>query len=138
MQHECHMPGTIIERNKVVAQDQTAFDTIGHNYHILIIRNLMEAILISFAALIVIAADQMNVPVHLVCVVRDRCAVPVGEIAQHIDVILLPDLAVPSADDLHVHFLCRFPGPFIKPDAVGMPQVQVTYKICLHFLSLLS
>ena len=25
MQHECHMPGTIIERNKVVAQDQTAY-----------------------------------------------------------------------------------------------------------------
>ena len=80
----------------------------------------------------------MNVTIHLFCVIRDRCAVPVGKIAQHIDMILLPDLAIPSADDLHIHFLCRFPGALIKPDAVGMAQVQVTDKICFHFLSLLS
>ena len=121
-----------------MAQDQTAFYTVSHDYHILIIRNFIETAFICFAALIMIAADQMNVTVHLLCVIRDCCAVPVGKIPQDINVILFSDLAVPSADDLHVHFFCRFPRPLVKPDAVGMAQVQVTDKICFHFSPLLS
>ena len=56
VQHKSHMTGSVIEGNKVVTQDQAAFNTVSHDYHILVIRNLMETAFITFAALIMIIA----------------------------------------------------------------------------------
>ena len=121
-----------------MAQDQPAFDAVRHDYHVLVIRNFMETALILFAALVMIAPDQMDKAIHLPCIISNRSTVPVCKIAQHIDMVLFPHLPVPSPDDLHIHFLCGLPGPVVKPDTVCVPEMQVTNKICLHFLPLLS
>ena len=65
MQHKSHVSVSVIKRDKVVAQDQLAFNAVSHDHHLFIIFHLTKAALIRFTALIMISPDQMDKPVHL-------------------------------------------------------------------------
>ena len=132
VQHESSMSRPIVEWDKVVAQDHATLNAFRLNRHVLVVDNLAEASLILLAPLVMIPADQVDKTVQTARIVRDLCPVFVCEIAQHIDMILLGNLAVPRADDVVVHLLDRVEGAVVKSYAVFVAEVEVGDEKSLH------
>ena len=128
MQHDRVIIVTIVKWHKVMTHNHAAFHAIYLHRNVLVINHLLEAALILNTPFVMVAANQMDMSMQLVCIIFHRGSVPIGKVSQNIDVVLRPDFAVPAFDECLIHLIDRIPWPCIKLETVCVPKVQVCNK----------
>ena len=90
----------------------------------------LKAGFVYIAALVVVAANQVDVSVKLICVPENRSLIPVGEIPDHVYMVCVHDNSVPIRYERCIVLFNRLKWPTVETDAVPMSKMKISDIKC--------